>query len=55
MFQLFDYYACNGTCLLFLSVFESLALGWLFGKYLRSMLQNEKGGHRLLVICFEKL
>ncbi|XP_046891606.1 sodium- and chloride-dependent GABA transporter 2-like [Hypomesus transpacificus] len=31
VFQLFDYYACNGTCLLFLSVFESLALGWLFG------------------------
>ncbi|CAB1348153.1 unnamed protein product [Coregonus sp. 'balchen'] len=31
VFQLFDYYACNGTCLLFLSVFESLAMGWIFG------------------------
>ncbi|KAM6946141.1 sodium- and chloride-dependent GABA transporter 2-like [Aplochiton taeniatus] len=31
VFQLMDYYACNGTCLLFMSVFESLALGWLFG------------------------
>lgn len=31
VFQLFDYYACNGTCLLFLSVFESLTMGWIFG------------------------
>ncbi|KAK6296154.1 hypothetical protein J4Q44_G00338670 [Coregonus suidteri] len=31
VFQLFDYYACNRTCLLFLSVFESLAIGWIFG------------------------
>ncbi|KAL2096208.1 hypothetical protein ACEWY4_008356 [Coilia grayii] len=31
VFQIFDYYACNGTCLLFLSVFLSLAMGWVFG------------------------
>ncbi|XP_030621056.1 sodium- and chloride-dependent GABA transporter 2-like [Chanos chanos] len=31
IFQLLDYYACNGTCVLFLSVFESLAIGWIFG------------------------
>ncbi|KAI7802390.1 hypothetical protein IRJ41_008736 [Triplophysa rosa] len=31
VFQLFDYYACNGACVLFLSVFESLAMGWTFG------------------------
>ncbi|XP_056334355.1 sodium- and chloride-dependent GABA transporter 2-like [Danio aesculapii] len=31
VFQLFDNYACNGACLLFLSVFESLAIGWIFG------------------------
>ncbi|XP_025753815.1 sodium- and chloride-dependent GABA transporter 2 isoform X2 [Oreochromis niloticus] len=31
VFQLFDYYACNGACLLFLCVFETLALGWIFG------------------------
>ncbi|XP_053728229.1 sodium- and chloride-dependent GABA transporter 2-like [Synchiropus splendidus] len=30
-FQLFDYYACNGACILFLCVFESLAMGWIFG------------------------
>ncbi|XP_074535576.1 sodium- and chloride-dependent GABA transporter 2-like [Halichoeres trimaculatus] len=31
VFQLMDYYACNGACILFLCVFETLALGWLFG------------------------
>ncbi|KAL3992060.1 COPII coat assembly protein SEC16 [Sarotherodon galilaeus] len=31
VFQLFDYYACNGFCILFLCVFETLALGWIFG------------------------
>ncbi|XP_048037407.1 sodium- and chloride-dependent GABA transporter 2-like [Megalobrama amblycephala] len=31
VFQLFDHYACSGACLLFLSVFESLAMGWIFG------------------------
>ncbi|KAL6116420.1 kcnj1 [Pungitius sinensis] len=31
VFQMFDYYACNGTCILFLCVFETAALGWIFG------------------------
>ncbi|XP_034023846.1 sodium- and chloride-dependent GABA transporter 2-like [Thalassophryne amazonica] len=31
VFQMFDYYACNGVCVLFLCVFECLALGWVFG------------------------
>uniref|UniRef100_A0A673JDC1 Transporter n=1 Tax=Sinocyclocheilus rhinocerous TaxID=307959 RepID=A0A673JDC1_9TELE len=31
VFQLFDNYACSGACLLLLSVFESLAMGWIFG------------------------
>uniref|UniRef100_A0A4W6CSG6 Si:ch211-132b12.3 n=1 Tax=Lates calcarifer TaxID=8187 RepID=A0A4W6CSG6_LATCA len=33
VFQLFDYYACNGACILFLCVFETVALGWIFGRY----------------------
>lgn len=33
LFQLFDYYACNGACILFLCVFEVLAMGRLFGRY----------------------
>lgn len=32
VFQMFDYYACNGGCILFLCMFESLALGWIFGE-----------------------
>ncbi|XP_068507552.1 sodium- and chloride-dependent GABA transporter 2-like isoform X3 [Syngnathus scovelli] len=31
IFQIFDYYACNGACILFLCVFESLTIGWIFG------------------------
>ncbi|XP_070826073.1 sodium- and chloride-dependent GABA transporter 2-like [Chaetodon trifascialis] len=31
VFQLFDYYACNGCCLFFTCVFETMAIGWLFG------------------------
>ncbi|KAI5623797.1 hypothetical protein C0J50_16478, partial [Silurus asotus] len=31
VFQLFDYYACNGACIFFLSVFQCLAVGWAFG------------------------
>lgn len=31
VFQLLDHYACNGACVLFLGISESLALGWLFG------------------------
>ncbi|XP_073689372.1 sodium- and chloride-dependent GABA transporter 2-like [Garra rufa] len=31
IFQLFDTYACSGACLLFLCIFESLAMGWIFG------------------------
>ncbi|XP_029963527.1 sodium- and chloride-dependent GABA transporter 2-like [Salarias fasciatus] len=31
IFQMFDYYACNGACILFLCVFETLAIGWIFG------------------------
>uniref|UniRef100_A0AAQ5YYQ8 Transporter n=1 Tax=Amphiprion ocellaris TaxID=80972 RepID=A0AAQ5YYQ8_AMPOC len=31
VFQVMDYYACNGVCILFIGVFETLALGWIFG------------------------
>ncbi|KAF7652993.1 hypothetical protein LDENG_00089030, partial [Lucifuga dentata] len=31
VFQIFDYYACNGASILLLSVFETLSLGWIFG------------------------
>lgn len=32
VFQLLDYYSCNGACIFFLTVFQSLAVGWAFGE-----------------------
>ncbi|NXD09934.1 S6A12 protein, partial [Nothocercus nigrocapillus] len=32
IFQLFDYYAASGTCLLFLAIFEAICVGWVYGK-----------------------
>ncbi|XP_061538185.1 sodium- and chloride-dependent GABA transporter 2-like [Phycodurus eques] len=44
IFQMFDYYACNGTCILFLCVFESLAVGWIFGaERLRGIIADMTG------------
>lgn len=32
VFQLFDYYAASGTCLLFVAIFESLCVAWAYGE-----------------------
>uniref|UniRef100_A0A8D2DTR1 Sodium- and chloride-dependent GABA transporter 2 n=1 Tax=Sciurus vulgaris TaxID=55149 RepID=A0A8D2DTR1_SCIVU len=31
VFQLFDYYAASGICLLFVAIFESLCVAWVYG------------------------
>ncbi|XP_051952917.1 sodium- and chloride-dependent GABA transporter 2-like [Xyrauchen texanus] len=31
IFYLFDYYSCSGASILLLSIFESVAMGWIFG------------------------
>ena len=32
VFQIFDYYSCSGFVLLWVLFFESIAIGWIFGK-----------------------
>ena len=31
IFQLFDFYGASGMCLLWMSFFESITLGWMYG------------------------
>ncbi|KAG5269424.1 hypothetical protein AALO_G00201850 [Alosa alosa] len=58
VFQIFDYYACNGTCLLFLAVFLSLAMGWLFGtENLYDIVQDMTGSRPcpIFKVCWKYL
>uniref|UniRef100_A0A8B9K3R1 Transporter n=1 Tax=Astyanax mexicanus TaxID=7994 RepID=A0A8B9K3R1_ASTMX len=57
-FQLYDYYACSGACLLFLSIFQSLTIGWVFGaNRLCNIIQDMTGSYPNVVfrLCWKYL
>lgn len=36
IFQLFDYYAASGVCLLWVAFFECIAVAWVYGELMPS-------------------
>lgn len=43
IFQLFDYYAASGVCLLWVAFFECIAVAWVYGELMPScILENKK-------------
>ncbi|XP_037122869.1 sodium- and chloride-dependent GABA transporter 2-like [Syngnathus acus] len=58
VFQIFDYYACNGTCVLFLCAFQTLAVGWIFGAERLCSIITDMTGERVnpfFKICWRYL
>lgn len=43
IFQLFDYYAASGMCLLFVAVFETVCIAWIYGECVTRDIQEGLG------------
>ena len=40
VFQLFDYYSCSGMALMWACIFETVAIGWVYGKRIFISIKN---------------
>lgn len=42
VFQIYDHFSCSGASLLLLSIFQSLAIGWVYGMNPIIIIINQK-------------
>lgn len=54
VFQLFDYYAASGMCLLFMAIFETVCIAWVYGKTVLKHKRLEFIGDYGAYICFNQ-
>ena len=44
VFQLFDNYSASGSALLWIALFQSIAIGWIYGKKITVTTKSVDGG-----------
>ena len=44
VFQLFDNYSASGSALLWIALFQSIAIGWIYGKKIKVATRSGDGG-----------